>query len=134
MKKILLSLFFVILAFSCEETPYNTFSDYYAIHEDQWRWDNYESYYYCEIRVPELTSYVFENGVISTYYITEVDKREVAYPLPYDYYEVEQGGFRWTEQNTCEIRPGYITFIVKYNTRDNTYRPLGRLFKVNMIW
>jgi len=135
MKKILFLLFAVMfIGSSCDNLPNATYSEYITIYEDQWRWDDAEDYFYCEVYIPELTKSVLKDGIITTFYVATIGKTEVMYPLPYDYYAIDKAGYRWTEQSTCEIRPGYITFITKHNTRDYSIRPPKLVFKVNMMW
>lgn len=134
MKKLFILLFTVLLTNSCiEETPIETYEQYFTIR--QWIWHPDQFYFYCDVDIPELTKYVFDHGVINTYYAASIDGDEVLYPLPYDYYERDASGmYTWTEQSTCEIYPGVIRFITQYNDFRNPPVPPALTFRVKMMW
>ncbi len=136
LKKLLLLVVLTSFITSCSEDCNERLTTYhrdFIIDSDEWRWYDPEGYFYYEVPIPELTRYVYLNGVISVYYVTVIDGIEVTYPLPYDYYQMDTG-YRWTEQSTCEISPGMISFITQYNNFDSSMQPPTLKFRVKMMW
>jgi signal peptidase I len=135
MKKLFLLLSIILITSSCvekENDPMMVYSQDFTVR--QWVWHPEQFYFYCDIDIPELSDYVFNYGVISTYHVVAIDGDEVIYPLPYDYYDKDGAGYRWTEQSTCEIYPGVIRFITKYDTLANYPTPPALTFRVKMMW
>jgi len=108
----------------------------------QWRerteeGDGYFFYYFeHEIRLPELTEFVFNNGFVGAYLVMEIvrDGRRqlVQRPLPYTIYGMD-GDIPYSENYSFETRPGWIRFIVKYSDFSEM-KPLTCTFLVVMMW
>lgn len=135
-KKLLLLLTIAIFAISCttEEyytEPINSYSKSFTI--DKWKWHPTELYFYWDVEIPELTSFVYNNGSITTYYLARIDDANVAYPLPYDYY-MNDKGIKWAEHYTCEISPGWVRFVFQYDDLEDSPIPPALDFKINMMW
>ena len=78
------------------------------------------NYFYCEFKEPNLTQDIYDYGTLQAFLYLTGDNIS---PLPFDDFWVDPDtGYMWTEQVTCEFRPGYVTFILKYNDHltDNT--------------
>ena len=111
----------------------NTFSKDYTVNQNQWLvGDDDESgvYFYYEFREPNLTQFIYEKGIMQAFLI--MNGQNIS-PLPFDDYWID-GNYRWTEHVTCEFRPGYVTFILKYNdhTLDTPYYVYR--FRVKFLW
>ena len=133
----------VMIAFlsSCEvkevnEVYVNSFTQNYSVRKSDWNIgtdDKSGIYYYYEFKESHLTQDVFNYGAMQAF--LQMNDGNIT-PLPFnDYWKEETDGYLWTEQVTCEFRPGYITFIVKssdhvevlphYDTYD---------FRVRFVW
>jgi hypothetical protein len=116
----------------------NTFSRNYTVTANPNMWsvgddDEAGAYFFHEVRIPELTQHIYDRGIMQAFIF--LNDGNVS-PLPFDDFWVnQQTGFMWTEQVTCEFRPGFVTFILKYSDRElyppsyNTYR-----FNVRFQW
>ncbi len=136
MKKLLLIILVVFCCASCvEESPVDMFEITYTVESSQWKlWDDgYDTYFYCEKEEPALTSDMYIHGSFTAYIVKVLNGVESLTPLPYDVYSMDGAGKRWTEQYTCEFSRGYITFIVKVNDFNMTYKPLPATFAVKYI-
>jgi hypothetical protein len=121
MRKLAL-LTLVVLAFSsCEineapdEVIVNTFTQTYTVTAESWNVgrDTSGDYLYYEFREPALTPYIFNNGLMNAYLVMGGAIADGLSPLPFDDFLIDDYGYHWTEQVTCEFRPGFITFILK---------------------
>jgi len=116
-----------------EEYNVNSFTRDYNVQTTHWqigRDDESGVYYYYEFRETNLTQYIFDKGIMQAF--LKVNDGNLS-PLPFDDFWME-GDYKWTEQVTCEFRPGYITFILKYN--DHTLDPpyYNYEFRVRFLW
>ena len=91
-----------------------------------------------EFHIPELTEFIFKEGAVICYLLQNINKGGrttlIQTPLPYTFYG-DAGGELYSENYTCEIRQGYINFIVKisdFNTQ--AQQPLPCTFRVVMMW
>ena len=111
----------------------NSFSRDYTVNQKDWSvGDDDESgvYFYYEFKEPELTQFIYEHGIMQAFLI--MNGQNIS-PLPFDDYWID-GNYRWTEHVTCEFRPGFVTFILKYNdhTLDTPYYVYK--FRVRFMW
>ena len=84
--------------------------------------------------IPKLSTLVFEEGAVVCYLLQKVGKSDIQTPLPYTFYG-RDGDYFYSENYTCEVRPGYINFIVKvsdFNTK--IQQPLDCKFRVVLMW
>lgn len=87
-----------------------------------------------EFPITELTGFVFDYGAVVCHLIQNVNNEPVQTPLPYTFYG-EDDGYFYSENYSYEIRPGFITFIVKisdFNTQ--VKQPLKCTFRVVLMW
>ncbi len=115
---------FALLAVSCSDEYYVTeqhfdgnwvFSEEYDIGGSSrysWHYDS-PGIYYCDVQIKELTQQIYDEGMIATYFVHYVNDIKVDSPLPFDYFDMDNTGYQWTYQYTCEISPGWITFVFK---------------------
>jgi hypothetical protein len=132
-------LVLAVLAFSActvneSPTEVGVFSQTYTVEQNHWKLahdNNLGDYFYYEFKEPALTRYIYDNGIMNAY--LKIDDN--LYPLPFDDYWMENSGYRWTEQVTCEFRPGYITFILKYNDYNLDEPPhFPYTFLLRLMW
>jgi hypothetical protein len=136
MKNLLLpALIFLLSTASCTVNdngdPIAVYTQTYIVEIADWLPASDESgdYYYYEFREPALTRYIYENGMMNAY--LKID--EGLNPLPFDDFWIGRDGYRWTEQVTCEFRPGYVTFFFKSN--DHGSKPYYKYtFYVKFMW
>jgi len=105
------------------------------------QWDEYEfkddRYFYYfwkspEIHVPQLTGKVFDEGAVLCYMLQNLIEggrpQVVQKPLPYTingFYDDNGYDVPYSENYSFQIRPGYITFIVKYSDFGELRPPRG---------
>jgi len=115
----------------------------YDVLSSQWRpaEESGDGYYFkCfeyEVRVPQLTEFVFDKGYVGCYLVWDIireDGKKYTYqrPLPYTIYGIDNG-FAYSENYSFEIRPQYVKFIVKYSDFGDI-EPLSCIFTVRMMW
>ncbi|MDR2621618.1 MAG: hypothetical protein LBC48_03435 [Dysgonamonadaceae bacterium] len=134
-----LTALFILFFTSCEinethEDFYlNTQTINYSVKKDGWnigRDDESGDYLYCTFREPYLTRAVLENGMAIAY-LRFSDGR--LSPLPFSDFWVDQYGYRWEEQVTCDIEEGRITFIFKAD--DHQSEPYYNYdFVLKLMW
>jgi hypothetical protein len=135
---VLLSLFalFAFVLSSCEinkvyeEYYVNSKTINYLVKATDWRSDvdDSGSYLYYTFNEPELTKDIFEYGLVVAY----LSINNSLSPLPFEDSWIV-GGVKWTEQVTCEFKPGSITFIFK--TTDHSLEPYYDYdFVLKMMW
>jgi len=111
----------------------NTFSRDYTVHKQNWEVgtdDDSGDYFFCEFQVPQLTHYVYDNGIMQAFLI--MNEGNIT-PLPFDDFWRVGNGIR-TEQATCEFRPGYVTFILKYSDHSLDTPYYDYKFRVRFMW
>jgi hypothetical protein len=141
MKKLALSMLVVLAFTSCEineapdEVIVNTFTQTYTVTANSWKVSSDDSgaYLYYEFREPALTPYIFNNGMMNAYLVIG----DAISPLPFDDFLIDDN-YSWTEQVTCEFKPGFITFILKaddhYNYMDSDPFYPEHKFLVRFMW
>ncbi len=99
------------------------------------------SYYYYEVPVRALDSYIYEKGIVTGNIFTNElignFNTEVQKPMPYTVYEAQNevnSTFFWSEKYTYDFRPGYITFMVWYNDFQTGIRPPSCEYKITLSW
>ena len=132
-------LVMIVLIPSCtineiHEEYMNSFTQDYTVHKDSWnvgRDDDSGNYLYYEFREPNLTQFIYDQGAMQAFLFMNDGNLT---PLPFNDYWVD-GDYMWTEQVTCEFRPGYITFILKYSDHATDILPYYEYrFKVRFLW
>ncbi|GHU63107.1 hypothetical protein FACS1894123_05210 [Bacteroidia bacterium] len=144
MKKLALLTLVVLVLSSCEinKAPdeVNTFTQTYVVTAKSWivGSDKSGAYLFYEFREPTLTPYIFENGIMNAYLVMGDAISDGLSPLPFDDFLIGKDNYKWTEQVTCEFRPGFITFILK---ADDHYNYMGsdpyfpeHKFLVRFMW
>jgi hypothetical protein len=117
-----------------EEIVPLTYTGDFKIYPDKWEQgeDMTGTYYYCEIREPELTQDVLEYGIMQAFYCYTLpdDNTERYALLPYEDYWANH----YTEYFTVEFSQGFITFL--YKTNEATISPPENPydFRVRFLW
>jgi hypothetical protein len=142
MKKLALLTLIVLVFSSCEineapdEVIVNTFTQTYTVTRNSWKvgHDSSGDYLYYEFRESALTSYIFNNGIMSAYLVMGDATKDGLTPLPFDDFLIDNNNYHWTEQVTCEFKPGLITFILKAD--DHFLEPFydEHKFMVRFMW
>ena len=139
-------LVLVMIAFlsSCttEENYYqeyyvDSYTQSYTVSKGNWnigRDDDSGLYFYYEFSESNLTRYIYENGIMQAFLLMNGENLT---PLPFNDYWIDEYNpdYMWTEQVTCEFRPGYVTFILKYSDHDIDEPPhYDYTFRVRFMW
>jgi hypothetical protein len=125
---------FVLLFTSCEvnEDVYlNTKTINYSVGKNAWKvaTDVSGEYWYCEFNEPLLTQHIFDKGMVAAYMVIEGRLT----PLPFSDFWIDSNGYKWEEQHTCELEPGWVTFIFK--TNDHLDQPNYNYdFVLKLMW
>ena len=102
---------------------------------NQWLFSQDGDYYYCTFNVPELTSQIYNYGVVTCY--REYNKgTNDAYqlPLPQTIHNVDAGnGALYTSTIDFSFAVGLVE-IVLTNNDFAYYAPEGMDFRLNMVW
>ena len=144
MKKILLLMMIAIGLFaSCMGPPGRDgaepywFIKTYTINSNQWKLVNgvneLNSFYQAEVRIPELTKDIYEDGIVLCYMFQNVNGTEVQTLLPYVVPFGEERGdseYLWTEMFAWDFTPGSIMFYVNYSDFLTDNRPPTTSFRV----
>ena len=85
--------------------------------------DESGDYFYYEFRESNLTQRIYNNGIMQAFLLMNDGNLT---PLPFNDYWVDETGYKWTEQVTCEFRPGFVTFILKYSDHEVAIDPYTR--------
>jgi len=114
----------------------NFFTQDYAVSLKDWKVgtdDNSGMYFYYEFREPNLSQYIYDNGIMQAFLLVNNDNIS---PLPFNDYWIDNTGYMSTEQITCEFRPGYVTFIVKASDHNENIPPSYDEydFRVRFAW
>jgi hypothetical protein len=148
MKKLLSVLLVVVCLASCEgpmgpqgipgeQTQWKPV--YYTVKTQDWHLiggeNNQNSYYQYVFDEPELTDFIYKEGVVIGYVVANpgVAGKEVLRPLP-DTWPVAEGADYWTEHINFDYMPGSVAFYVTYNDFATDVRPQAMTFKLMMIW
>ncbi|MDR1373008.1 MAG: hypothetical protein LBJ17_07850 [Dysgonamonadaceae bacterium] len=92
--------------------------------------DESGKYLYYTFDEPVLTGQIIKDGLVVAYMLINGNLT----PLPFEDSWIDQNGYKWTEQVTCEIKAGEITFIFKANDHSlNPYHP-DYTFVLKMMW
>ena len=138
--KIIMVVMIVFLA-SCqkkttiiEEYNVNTFTRDFNVKKDHWytgKDDESGIYFYYEFPEANLTQTVYKSGIMQAFII--LNDNNIC-PLPFDDFWIDDNNYRWTEQVTCEFRPGFVTFILKYDDHALEKPYYDYDFKIRFMW
>ena len=109
-------------------------NDWAVVSEDDWYFFEYE------FKVPELTKSVFKDGATVCYLSQEVTYdngrtyNRIHCLLPHTVYGEYEDGTAYSENYSCELREGYINFVVKYSDISPDLKPPSSRFHVVMMW
>ena len=118
------------------------------INQNEWSYSNIENnnYFYGVISVPELTDYIYDNGIFKLYreYNTNTSNKsqvELPYTSFVEYPDPVNGQTEWgfyQEHMYGEYAPGSITIFYLmsdfYYELDETFVPEAMHFRLIMMW
>ncbi len=118
-----------------------------VVKKEHWTWypSNaypYKGYYYCDVKLPELTKPIFDEGAVIAYYKhSNNSKTALPFVQVFDYEFVENGVTyvsNYTETISCDFNlgsPSTATFIIEASDRERFDQDLrDRYFQVVLIW
>lgn len=136
MKRLFYLLIISLLTVSCvDENDDNTNIKIINLAVNQANWventdiDGLNRYYSCSFNVPEITPWIYNNGVVNTYITFDYASQ----PLPYVRHLEDSEGFRWTRTVDYEYESGKIRIFVT-NSDFIVDLPKAMKFKVAIIW
>lgn len=129
MKKILLLLLPLLSMISCGNSyTYNGFTvKSYDVHvsANDWQYTDLSSnnYFYCVVDMPEISSYVFDNGEVNVYRVFKKGTRDAFKHILPDVLHCEEFNgsqpIRYTTTVDCIYGPGWLEF--NYRASDFAY-------------
>ena len=147
MKKYLLYLFTLLTVVSCEgpmgppgpqgSANWNVINMYVtpAMWEPFYDSNNLFLYYRCIADVPELTQYIYNNGLCIVYRKVIDGNVEVQEPLAKIIYNEEGDGYLWEQSVVYDFSPGEIAFYVQSSDfGDESLTPPRMDFRVVLMW
>lgn len=136
MKKLFYLLVISLLTVSCvdindDQTNIKTIS--LVVNQNDWV-ENTDSkglnrYYSCTFNMPEITTFVYNSGVVNTYFTSDYASQ----PLPLVRHLEDDKGFRWTRTIDYEYERGKLRIFVT-NSDFIKDIPESMTFKVALIW
>lgn len=117
MKKALLPLLLLPLLISCEINQNSNMEVVYVqIKTSDWHAEVADNgtnlFYYCDVDVPQITQYAYDQGLVSTFYIWDQGQQV----LPYVRHFEDANLYGWTRTFDYEYSPGALTV---YATRSD---------------
>lgn len=136
MKKfgLLAALFVLMLSCTIEDTPDTSWkvinveirsSDWVADTDD----DGINLYYSCRVNMPELSSFIYQNGMVQAYYKTTDYQQQLPYVRHYE----NLAGDLWTRTIDYDYEVGYMNFYVT-NSDFVIKRPETMKFRIVLLW
>ena len=101
----------------------------------QWQFSDEGGYYYCTFNVPELTSAIYNYGVVTCYReFYKGTNNAYQLPLPQTIHSVDEGdGVLYTTTIDFSFAVGLVEIVLTNN--DFMYvTPEGMDFRLNMVW
>ena len=115
------------------ESNFNTLD--LRVDASQWLFSDAGGYYYCTFSVPELTSTIYDYGVVSCYReYNKGSKKAYQLPLPQTIHNVDEGNNAlYTTTIDYSFAVGLVEIVLTNN--DFMYKaPEGMDFRLNMVW
>lgn len=141
MKKFALSSLLIVLMVSCtinEDEP-DTYWKVVTISVDADDWVRYtdnlglNQFYACEVDMPEITSFVYNSGLIQTYYVESTPNR-FQESLPYVRHYENAQLIKWTTTIDCAYSTGSMTFYITHSDFVNVPPDKAMTFRVVIMW
>ena len=105
---------------------------------DKWELDPQGGYFFARVDVPELTNFIFTDGIVLAYHETVVNSNNsYKTPLPYTRYNIEvvpgEPDYLWSELIDFTFTPGQATF---YSNSSNfiTFEPDPIYLTLVLFW
>jgi hypothetical protein len=118
LKLSLVAMLFMLPVTSCNDYQNDEirfFSKEYKIGSGKYTWtyDKIGDLFFCDVSIPELTSRIYEEGLLTGYFVYSIDGVKKDSPLPFSQFYMDDRKYQWEHQFTCEFSPGLVTFIFK---------------------
>lgn len=142
-KATLVAVVLLISCYSCTTDEY--INEYHGpdwnvktfeVRPNMWTWNSYQGWYECVVKYPELTEFVYENGVVLAQVfmgIQGVDEVQRTLPYLQSYYD-EQNRVYYTRNISYDYNIGSVCFY--YQDSDLTKEVISDTFsfKVTLFW
>lgn len=92
------------------------------------------TYYYADKQIPQLSDFVFDEGLVLGYIQTDVDVKN---GLPFVLHMGEEGNgqeFLWTQTYDFDYSPGMVRFYVTYSDFNTQIAPEAETFHIVLVW
>ena len=102
-------------------------------------WNEHDGIFKYDFPMPEFSGKIFDEGAVVCYLLWFEGSVPVQSPLPYTFFGVDEdidgNDYFYSENYTFEVKPGYITFIVKISDFQTGFQqPLPCSFRVVLLW
>ena len=143
MRKILYFLFALLIITSCEgpmgppgPQGDDAIANWKIIDIDipKWELDETGTFFYAHISVPELTDFIYTDGVVMAYHETVSNNGNYKTPLPYTRYNQETDGYLWSELLDFTFNPGWVTFYSNPSDFFTGIKPDPVYLTLALIW
>lgn len=144
MKKVLFILLVATTLVACkgedgkDGISTNWYNNSYTVQDYQWELvgapNSANSYYYADIKVPQLTTEVFDYGAVILYLDKGTDVKNVMPYVLHKGIDYTNSSYLWTQTYDYEIEPGWIRVYVTFSDFDTYMRPDTEKFYVVMMW
>lgn len=118
------------------ETKWLTTS--FTINKSEWRLmgepGELNTFFYADRNIPELSDYVFDEGLVIGYIQTEKDVKN---GLPFVLHlgeEIDGKEFLWTQTYDFDYSPGMVRFYITYSDFNTQYPPDSETFHIVLLW
>lgn len=99
-----------------------------------WILSDDNTYFYADVDYPELTPFVYNEGLTVGYLMQNFDSElEYQVPLPFDIYNNTEEA-SWTETISFDFIPGSIRFYYEPSDFFTGFTPPVSTFKIALVW
>ena len=113
----------------------------FTVKKDEWtrvgRPGELNSFYYADLKIPELDSFVYADGTVIGYLlIADDDGVEAKNGMPYVLHKGEdkKGESLWTQTYNFDYTPGVVRFYVTYSDFKTEATPGTEKFSIVLMW
>ncbi len=111
----------------------NIYVQYYTI--KSWTLSENGTFFYADVDCPQLTKFVYDDGVTMAYIATKENNILVQNPLPWDLYRSNDANeIFWTETISFDITQGHVRFYYEPSDFVTETTPPQCEFKVVLMW
>ncbi|MDR2969046.1 MAG: membrane lipoprotein lipid attachment site-containing protein [Tannerellaceae bacterium] len=110
----------------------------FTVNKSDWklsgRAGDLNTYFYADKSIPELTDFVFDEGLVVGYIQTGTDVRN---GMPFVLHQgeaVDGAEFLWTETYDFDYSPGMLRFYLTYSDFNTQVLPESETFHIVLMW